>query len=144
MHYIEILLYTVIIITFFGFALYQVYKEIKRGENSLSYNTKSKYGISWDIREDIRKSLIRLIKKNYKEKTKTASERYKLNKQVNGIVYETLCDMENDGVYFPNNQMLRAQPYDKPNAHNKYVSEQYLNTIKKKLLKINAKNKYKN
>lgn len=59
-------------------------------------------------------------------------------------VINTLADMESDGVYFPNNQMLRAQPYDKPNEHDKYVSEQYLNTAKKKLLKVNAKNKYKN
>lgn len=142
MHYTEILSYTVVIIAFFGFALYQAHKEIKRGENSLSHYTKSKPGISWNSREDIRESLIRLIKKKSKEKTKTASERHKLNKQVNDIVYETLCDMESDGVYFPNNQILRAQPYDKPDAYNKYVSEEYLNTIKKKLLKINAKNKY--
>lgn len=149
MHYIEILSYTSVIISFFGFALYAAYKEIKRGESSLNHYTKSKPGISWNSREDVLDSLIRLInKKKRKEKTGGASERHiiqipieLLNKQVNDIVYETLCDMESDGVYFPNNQILRSQPYDNGDAPNKYVSEQYLNTIKKKLLKINAKNK---
>lgn len=77
---------------------------------------------------------------------KKKKKRHDANDQeiIRKSVINTLADMESDGVYFPNNQMLRAQPYDKPNAHDKYVSEQYLNTIKKKLLKINAKNKYKN
>lgn len=120
MQILEILLYSVIVITLFGFALYHVFLEVKKTDKS-SYQFKN-YQPDFSIisKKEVKEDLNHLIGYVLKRKKKSTS-----NKNIKKVVYETLCDMESDGVYFPKNKSIKG----------KYVSEEYLNKIKTKLQK---------
>lgn len=126
MHFTEVILYSAIVIALFGFALYQAFREVKKGDKSPSHYKNLQKGISMNTRKDVQKDMSQLVslilKKSDKKSYKGARDKTTRLTKKN---YDLLCDMESDGVYFPSNKQLRE----------KYVREEYLNKIKNRLKK---------
>lgn len=126
MHFTEVILYSAIVIALFGFALYQAFREVKKGDKSPNHYKNLQKSITMNTRKDVQRDISQLVslilKKNDKKSSKESGTKTNRPTKKN---YDLLCDMESDGVYFPSNKQLRG----------KYVSEEYLNKIKNKLKK---------
>lgn len=120
MQILEILLYSAIVISLFGFVFYQVFLEVKNGDKDSTHFKNYQPDFSMISKKEVKDNLNNLIGYVLKRKKKSTSD-----KNIKKIVYETLCDMESGGVYFPKNKRFKG----------KYVNEEYLNKIKNKLQK---------
>lgn len=121
MHFTEVILYSAIVIILFSFALYQAFKEVKKGDKSPNHYKNLQKHITMNTRKDVQRDISQLVSLIFKKNNKK-KHRSNIDKK-----YDSLCDMESDGVYFPSNKELRS----------KYVRNEYLKIVKNKLNKHN-------
>lgn len=118
MHLTEVILYSFIIMSLFGFALYQAFREVKKGSKSQHHWEKYGAEITMNTRADIKRDIAKLVRPLFKKKTPSKSSKKGLNK--NGLI-----DIRGRDIDLPSNKELRE----------KYVKDEYLKKVKNKLRK---------
>lgn len=117
MHLTEVILYSFIIMSLFGFALYQAFREVKKGSKSQHHWERYGAEITMNTRADIKRDIAKLVRPLLGKKTPSKSSKKGLNK--NGLI------VRGRDIYLPLDKELRE----------KYVKDEYLKKVKNKLRK---------